>query len=91
MNGTVLVVDDHARPRRALAIELEDANFRVNQAADGVEAWEWFCREQPDVVVTDCAMPRSDGRAAIAAMPTNAPSVIIDRKVSPCRDGIDPR
>jgi DNA-binding NtrC family response regulator len=33
----------------------------VNQAADGVEAWEWFCREQPDVVVTDLVMPNSDG------------------------------
>ncbi len=61
MTGTVLVVDDHARPRRALAAELEDAGFAVTQASDGVEGWEEFCRDEPDVVVTDLVMPRSDG------------------------------
>ena len=35
MRGTVLVVDDRARPRRALATELEDTGFSVIQASDG--------------------------------------------------------
>jgi DNA-binding NtrC family response regulator len=61
MRGTVLVVDDRARPRRALATELEDAGFAVVQASDGVEAWERFCQHAPDVVITDMVMPRSDG------------------------------
>lgn len=61
MRGTVLVVDDRARPRRALATELEDAGFEVVQAADGVEAWELFCQHAPDVVITDMVMPHSDG------------------------------
>jgi two-component system response regulator HydG len=61
MRGTVLVVDDRARPRRALATELEDAGFVVVQASDGVEAWKLFCRHPPDVVITDLVMPRSDG------------------------------
>jgi two-component system response regulator GlrR len=54
-------VDDRARPRRALATELEDAGFAVVEASDGVEAWESFCRHAPEVVITDMVMPHSDG------------------------------
>jgi two-component system response regulator GlrR len=61
MRGTVLVVDDRARPRRALATELEDAGFAVVEASDGLEAWNRFCQHAPDVVITDMVMPRSDG------------------------------
>jgi DNA-binding NtrC family response regulator len=61
MRGIVLVVDDRARPRRALATELGDAGFEVVEAADGAEAWERFCERPPDVVITDLVMPRSDG------------------------------
>lgn len=61
MSGTVLVVDDQARPRRALAAELEDAGFTVVQAADGDEAWKQFCDRTPDAVVTDMVMPKRDG------------------------------
>ncbi len=61
MRGTVLVVDDQARPRRALAAELEDAGFTVVQAADGDEAWKEFCARDPDAVITDMVMPRRDG------------------------------
>ncbi len=61
MRGTVLVVDDQARPRRALAAELEDAGFTVVQAADGDEAWKQFCDRAPDAVVTDMVMPKRDG------------------------------
>lgn len=61
MRGIVLVVDDHARPRRALAVELEDAGYAVVQASDGREGWKLFCRHRPDVVITDLVMPRADG------------------------------
>ena len=61
MRATVLVVDDRARPRRALATELEDAGFAVIEASDGVEAWDRFCQHAPDAVITDMVMPHSDG------------------------------
>ncbi|MDP7300093.1 MAG: response regulator [Myxococcota bacterium] len=61
MPGVVLVVDDRARPRRALAHELEDAGYAVVEAQDGVEGWRLFGQHQPDVVVSDMVMPRSDG------------------------------
>jgi len=61
MQGIVLVVDDHKRPRRALTTELEDAGYAVVQAGSGGEAWKLFCRHKPNVVITDLVMPRGDG------------------------------
>ncbi len=58
---TVLVVDDQRGARRVLASRLESAGFEVVQAADGVEAWEEFQRREPQLVITDMAMPHSDG------------------------------
>ena len=61
MSGTVLVVDDQVGARSALAAELEDIGLTVIQASNGLEGWECFCAERPDLVVTDMVMPRSDG------------------------------
>jgi DNA-binding NtrC family response regulator len=61
MASTVLVVDDRAPPRRALAVELADAGFRVVEAVDGQDAWSRFRDDAPDLVITDLVMPRSDG------------------------------
>ncbi|MEE2679846.1 MAG: response regulator [Myxococcota bacterium] len=61
MPGVVLVVDDRARPRRALAHELEDAGYTVVEAGDGTEGWQLFGQHKPDVVISDVVMPRSDG------------------------------
>jgi DNA-binding NtrC family response regulator len=61
MSERILVVDDQPLARRVLATELEDAGFDVIVACDGREAWERFCADVPDVVITDLVMPRSDG------------------------------
>lgn len=61
MPGVVLVVDDRARPRRALAHELEDAGYAVVEAGDGTEGWRLFDQHKPDVVISDVVMPHSDG------------------------------
>lgn len=61
MSATVLVVDDQVAARRALAAELEDAGFDVLEASDGDDAWTLFQQREPSLVVTDMAMPRSDG------------------------------
>jgi DNA-binding NtrC family response regulator len=61
LSGTVLVVDDQLQPRRLLIDELEQAGFIVTAASDGEEAWQSFCQQAPDVVITDMAMPRCDG------------------------------
>ncbi len=59
--STVLVVDDRAPLRRALAAELSDSGFEVVEAGDGREGWERFRRAGPDLVITDLVMPGVGG------------------------------
>ncbi len=61
MRGNVLVVDDQSLSRTALANDLRDGGFEVQEASNGVEGWARFCQRAPDVVVTDLVMPASDG------------------------------
>lgn len=61
MSGLVLVVDDRREVRELLTEELESVGLRVVQAADGVQGWACYRRAEPDLVVTDLRMPRSDG------------------------------
>ncbi|MCG8589403.1 MAG: response regulator [Proteobacteria bacterium] len=58
---TVLVVDDRQEARTLISGELEDAGFRVVEAADGMDGWARFASDRPDLVVTDLRMPRADG------------------------------
>lgn len=57
----ILIVDDDLLMRQFLASILEGQGHEVEQAEDGMDAWEKF-REQPTrVVITDWRMPRMDG------------------------------
>ncbi|MHB1046090.1 MAG: response regulator transcription factor [Thermoanaerobaculia bacterium] len=58
---SILVVDDDPAIRRSLAAELKAEGYAVAEAADGREALAAFAREEPDLVLTDLAMPVSDG------------------------------
>lgn len=61
----VLVVDDDAGLRFLLGRALEREGFEVATAEDGVVALEKMQDELPDVVVTDLAMPKTDGVALL--------------------------
>ena len=58
---TILVVDDEPDVREYLKTVLEDAEFKVVTAADGVEALEKIHREKPDFISLDLIMPRKSG------------------------------
>ncbi len=64
----MLVVDDDPAIRDALARELEAAGYEAVTAGDGVEGARVFAERQPDLVITDLAMPRADGFAVIRAV-----------------------
>ena len=59
----VLLADDHALFRKALAILFrEEPDFEVvGEAADGIEAIAQAAALRPDVILMDMRMPRADG------------------------------
>ena len=56
----VLVVDDNPDMRRYIS-RLLGGRYRVESAADGVEALESARRKTPDLILADVMMPRLDG------------------------------
>jgi chemosensory pili system protein ChpA (sensor histidine kinase/response regulator) len=61
-NKTIMVVDDSINVRRFLAMTLEKANYRVEQAKDGQDALEKLkAGAKVDAVISDIEMPRLDG------------------------------
>jgi len=60
---TILIVDDEAEIREALAEILTGAGHRVETATSGREALERMASEHYDVILTDMRMPELDGRA----------------------------
>ena len=59
---TVLVVDDDAEIRQALAELLEDEEYEVLLAANGKEALDLVANgPRPDVILLDVMMPVMDG------------------------------
>jgi len=59
--GHILVVDDDASARTALATILRDEGFEVDVAADGFKALGKFEERGAQVVVSDLKMPGLDG------------------------------
>ncbi len=57
----LLVVDDEAAVREALALVLDLSGFEVRTAADGREAIRTLTRDSPDAVILDVLMPGLDG------------------------------
>ena len=59
----ILVVDDDATIREALATLLTMEGYRVDAAANGAEALQAVERELPALVILDMHMPMVDGWA----------------------------
>jgi two-component system KDP operon response regulator KdpE len=59
--GTVLVVDDDPSIRRGLVAELAAAGYETLEASDGEEGARLAADREPDLVLTDLAMPVADG------------------------------
>lgn len=59
--ATVLLCDDEAHILRAAEFKLSRCGFDVVCARDGEAGWEIIQSQTPDIVLTDCQMPRLDG------------------------------
>jgi two-component system KDP operon response regulator KdpE len=68
ISNVILIVDDDPAIRESISKELRAAGYTTLAASDGAEGLSAFQSNVPDVVLTDLAMPRSDGFELIAAI-----------------------
>jgi len=68
ISSVILVVDDDPAIRESLSRELRAAGYSTLAASDGAEGLRAVQTQAPDLVLTDLAMPRSDGFELIAAV-----------------------
>jgi len=61
MSKRILLCDDEVHILRAAEFKLKKAGYDVQTAGDGQEAWEAIEVQKPDILITDCQMPRLDG------------------------------
>jgi len=57
----ILCIEDEPDLREAIAEELEDADYIVCQAGDGVQGLKMILSETPDLVLCDITMPNKNG------------------------------
>lgn len=68
MTKRILLCDDEIHILRAAEFKLRRAGFEVDIASDGEEGWQRILEHKPDILVTDCQMPRLDGLGLIRRM-----------------------
>ncbi|MFI5299902.1 MAG: sigma-54-dependent transcriptional regulator [Polyangiales bacterium] len=75
--GRILIVDDEANAREALAELLRDEGFVTESAADGFKALGKIEAFQPEVILTDLKMPGLDGIGLMEKAKTAAPDAVV--------------
>jgi two-component system alkaline phosphatase synthesis response regulator PhoP len=61
MAKRILLCDDEMHILRAAEFKFKRAGYDVVCASDGQEGWEQVLALRPDIIVTDCQMPRLNG------------------------------
>lgn len=61
MSRHILLCDDEIAIIRALEIKLTRAGYRVTCCCDGQEAYETIQAGKPELLISDCQMPRMGG------------------------------
>src|SRR5690349_19196341 len=72
----LLIVDDEAALREAIAERLADEGFAVVQAATGEDALARLAAFAFDIIITDLRLPGVDGRAVLDAALERYPDII---------------
>jgi two-component system response regulator HydG len=71
----ILVVDDEPSARSGLAKLLDQEQYEVDTAADGLLALELVAERAPALILTDLKMPNMDGMELIARIRENNPEI----------------
>jgi CheY-like chemotaxis protein len=61
MPKRILICDDEVHILLVAEFKFRRAGYEVETAGDGQEAWELIQRRAPDLLITDCQMPRLNG------------------------------
>lgn len=80
---TIAVVDDERNIRQTIRVALEREGYRVDEHANGEDAWRAFQGSCPDLVVLDIMMPRMDGLELcrlMRARPCAAPIIFLSSR-----------
>ncbi len=73
-NFTFLYVEDDPKAQEGLKMILEDDVKEFFQASNGIEGFEIYKRERPDIILTDINMPIMDGITMVKAIKEVDPS-----------------
>ena len=77
----ILVAEDDPQAREMIVRICEFQGHRVEEAPDGLQALELYERLEPDLVITDLAMPLGSGQQFIQAIRDragdSAPPIIV--------------
>ena len=72
-SARILVVDDEASTRSALAELLREEGYVIETAPDGSKAESMLERFAPDLVLTDLSMPNQDGLELLRSVKARTP------------------
>src|SRR5262245_5006491 len=80
----VLVVEDDARIRKTLEINLRARDYEVDLASTGEQALQLAARHHPDVVILDLGLPAMDGLDVVRGLRgwTPVPIVVLSARGS---------
>jgi len=73
----ILVVDDERQITRMLRASLQSSGYIVDTAKNGLEAFQKFEAEAPDLIITDLSMPEMNGLELTQAVRRIAETPII--------------
>jgi two-component system KDP operon response regulator KdpE len=73
----ILIVDDERQITRVLRTSLQSNGYEVSVANNGMEAYDLFRSVNPDLIITDLAMPEMDGLELTRAIRRHAETPII--------------
>jgi len=70
MSKKIMVVDDSASVRQAVAIALKDAGYDVVEAVDGKDGIDKLGRDRVHLIISDVNMPNMDGITMVKEIKT---------------------
>ena len=80
MTPLILVIDDEDIVRESLVAYLEDSNYDVIEANNGIDGIAMFKEHHPDLVLCDLRMPKMDGITVlqtIMQLDENMPVIVV--------------